>query len=338
MSAVAAVTIRPGSEDDASAIRALLVSCAGDCVAESEDWIRQRVSAFRVAESASGAIVAAAAALRASARERVLRAVAVSAGCRGQGLSRRVLGPLLGEADDAGLSLWCRTARPEFFSRYAFRSQAVAPGPDGRARHVMLRAPRTKPNSTEVSMTTNVLDSEPEGERRKPAAPLFICRAGYPEMSIAADIIRSTASWYRPFLDPDDMGEHDIGPDWGPRNFHRREFFLGWIGADPVGVLSVQETGDYLYLGYVYLQAGEVGNGYGRRLLEFARKLAIHRGKRGLALIAHPKAKWATRAYERFGFRAVATEREDVLEWNEGWLAPYYEEGFHLYKLSLEQG
>jgi len=62
------------------------------------------------------------------------------------------------------------------------------------------------------------------------------------------------------------------------------------------------------------------------------RDLTRREGKRGMVLIAHPKATWATRAYVRFGFECIATTRTQVLEWRAGWLKPYYEEGFGLYQ------
>lgn len=155
-------------------------------------------------------------------------------------------------------------------------------------------------------------------------------------MSIAADILRSTADWYRPFLEPEDMAEHEVGPEWIGQNFERRDFFLGWSGDEPVGVLSTQEAGDYLYLGYVYVYEHQTGHGYGPQLLDYAARRARMKGKKGLVLIAHPEAGWATKAYRRFGFERIAAEREEVLDWQQGWLAPYYEEGFELYRYALE--
>jgi len=156
------------------------------------------------------------------------------------------------------------------------------------------------------------------------------------QMATAADIIRSTADWYRSFLAPKDMAQHDVGPEWEAENFRRRDFFLGWSEERPVGVLATQSAGDCLYLGYVYLYESEVGRGYGRQLLEFARERALRLDKRALVLIAHPKAKWAVRAYQNFGFDKIASQRSDVLSWENGWLQPYYEEGFELYAHELE--
>jgi GNAT superfamily N-acetyltransferase len=154
-------------------------------------------------------------------------------------------------------------------------------------------------------------------------------------METIANFIRSTADWYRPFLSEEDMREHDLPPEWKRKNFRRRDFFLGMVGDTPVGTISLQYFGDYAYVGYVYLDAGHVGKGYGRELLEFAAGMASRKGMKGVALIAHPKATWATKAYEKFGFQKVASAREQVLSWNGGVLRDYYEEGFELYVYDL---
>lgn len=164
---------------------------------------------------------------------------------------------------------------------------------------------------------------------------LSLRRATREQMPIAADILRSTAEWYRPFLSDDDMAEHHVDDNWGERNFDRRDFYLAWCGEHPVGVLSIQETGDVLYLGYVYLFEEKTGKGYGREMLDFARERARAMGKKSLVLICHPEASWAKRAYESFGFQCIAKSREEVLSWGNGWLEPYYEEGFQLYRCSV---
>ena len=133
-------------------------------------------------------------------------------------------------------------------------------------------------------------------------------------------------------MDDADLQEHEVDHDWARRNFAQREFYVGRTeGGEAVGILSLQDTGDYLYVGYLYLFTDQVGQGFGRRFLAFAEAEARKRNKRGLALICHPEATWACKAYEKFGFRLVASDRAQVTAWNDGWLAPYYEEGFGLY-------
>lgn len=151
-------------------------------------------------------------------------------------------------------------------------------------------------------------------------------------MKRVAQIIRSSADWYEPFVEPEDMSEHDVDEAWGRENFEKRDFFVGELEDTLVATVTLQDAGDYNYLGYVYLHADHTGKGLGKRLLHFARAESRRRSKQGMVLIAHPEATWATRAYERYGFECIATAREDVLAWNDGWLEPYYEEGFHLYR------
>ena len=152
------------------------------------------------------------------------------------------------------------------------------------------------------------------------------------EMVIAANILRSSADWYRPFLDEKDMAQHDVDESWGEIEFTRRQFYIGRDEGAPVGIVSTQPVGDMVYVGYIYVYDHQTGRGFGPQLLSHARGMAVEEGKRGMVLIAHPNATWATRAYVRFGFERIATTREQVLEWRGGWLKPYYEEGFELYQ------
>ncbi len=170
------------------------------------------------------------------------------------------------------------------------------------------------------------------GTSRTISGQLDIQPAQRHEMVIAANIIRSSADWYRPFLDEKDMGQHDVNETWGEMEFRRRKFYIGRDEGVPVGIVSTQWVGDMAYVGYIYVYDHQTGKGFGPQLLNHARNIATREGKRGLILIAHPKATWATRAYIRFGFERIATTREQVLEWRDGWLKPYYEEGFELYQ------
>lgn len=154
-------------------------------------------------------------------------------------------------------------------------------------------------------------------------------------MHVAAEIVSSTAEWYRPIVAEKDMAEHQVDDRWAQKNYLMREFYFGRVDGKTVAILSLQHCGDYLYLGYIYVRAQTVGRGLGRQLLDFAARAAAQRGYRGLVLIAHPKATWAVRAYEKFGFRALLRSRDEVLAWNGGFLRPFYEEEFVLYRYEL---
>lgn len=173
-------------------------------------------------------------------------------------------------------------------------------------------------------------------QRTRTRRTVSIRPANWDDMETVANFLRSTADWYRPFLREEDMAEHDVPDSWKAANFERRDFYMGFVGETAVGTISLQYFGDHAYVGYVYLDAAFVGNGYGRQLLEFAAGLAREKGMKGVALIAHPEATWATRAYVKFGFEKVASDREDVLAWNDGALKDFYEDGFELYVYPLD--
>ena len=164
------------------------------------------------------------------------------------------------------------------------------------------------------------------------------------DAALIAEAVRSSAEWYRPLLDEKDMDEHEVDAAWAERNLERRDFYIGEAqgqadGDDsrqPVGILSLQYFGDFAYLGYIYLFTEHVGRGFGQRLIRFAETTARRRGMKGMILIAHPEATWAKRAYLKYGFRIIESERQRILDWQDGVLRPYYEEGFELYLYDLE--
>jgi GNAT superfamily N-acetyltransferase len=172
------------------------------------------------------------------------------------------------------------------------------------------------------------------------AEPRFEVRpAKKADMQLVREFVRSSAHWYRPIVDEKDMKEHDVSENWAETNFSRRDFYVGMVDRKPVGTISIQYFGDYAYLGYIYLHVKHVGKGYGRRLMKFAETVALKKGMKGMALIAHPRAKWAKRAYLKFGFEIVASDKRDVLSWQDGILKSYYEEAFELflYEFSRER-
>jgi RimJ/RimL family protein N-acetyltransferase len=167
---------------------------------------------------------------------------------------------------------------------------------------------------------------------------LKISRAQSADMTNIAKIIRSSADWYRPFVDEKDMTEHDVDKQWEVDNFKKREFWVGKNGTDQtVGTVSLQYFNDTAYLGYVYLHAQHTGRGYGKILLDHAKARATEKGMEQMILIAHPEAKWAIKAYQRYGFKILHKKRDDVLSWKNGLLKPYYEEGFYLFHYDLSK-
>lgn len=179
-------------------------------------------------------------------------------------------------------------------------------------------------NTTQASRRILVRDGDP---------PVSVGRVTWKDMPTVASMIRSSADWYREIVDEKDMGEHEVGEQWMVDNYRRRTFYLGYLGDDAFGTISLQTFGEFAYIGYVYLDVDFVGKGLGHVLMNFAAERAREQELAGLALIAHPEATWATRAYEKFGFEKIASSKEDVLAWQDGILEGYYEEAFELYTL-----
>jgi RimJ/RimL family protein N-acetyltransferase len=183
---------------------------------------------------------------------------------------------------------------------------------------------------TEPSLSTSST-SLPAGENG-----LAIQPATWDHAPAVINLIRSSASWYEDLVEPEDMDEHLVDEAWARKNFRHRDFHVGLVDGEVVGTISLQSVHHrHLYLGYVYLHVDHVGNSFGADLLDFAREEGERRGFAGLVLIAHPDAEWACRAYRKYGFQVIAESRDEVLDWEDGWLAPYHEEGFHLFRYPL---
>lgn len=164
---------------------------------------------------------------------------------------------------------------------------------------------------------------------------LHIRPARKEDMDTIAKFIRSSASWYEKFVNEKDLSEHYVDEKWKEENFKKRDFYIGKTKENPVGTISLQHFGDITYLGYIYLHTDHVGQGYGHQLMEHAKELCEKRDQEAMVLIAHPEAKWATKAYEKFGFKRKMTDKKAILNWKDGLLEEYYEEGFHLYHYDL---
>ncbi len=174
--------------------------------------------------------------------------------------------------------------------------------------------------------------------KRRTKEQFKVVPARWEDMKKVANFLRSTAHWYQPIVEQKDMSEHAVDNQWAAKNFQRRDFYLGVVEGEAIGTISLQYFNKMAYVGYIYLDAEHVGNGYGQKLMKFAESKAQSKGMKGLALLAHPEATWAKRAYLKYGFEIVASDKADVLAWQNGVLKPYYEEDFELYHFDFPTG
>lgn len=164
---------------------------------------------------------------------------------------------------------------------------------------------------------------------------LLIKPAQREDMDTIAKFIRSSAEWYAQFVDKKDLSEHYVDDTWKEENFKKRDFYVGKTRKEAVGTISLQYFEDITYLGYIYLHTDHVGKGFGHQLMDHAKDISQQKDQEAMVLIAHPQAHWAVKAYEKYGFKKYMTKKSDILNWKDGLLESYYEEGFHLYHYDL---
>jgi DNA-binding MarR family transcriptional regulator/GNAT superfamily N-acetyltransferase len=167
---------------------------------------------------------------------------------------------------------------------------------------------------------------------------LVIIRAVEEDKPLVQQFINSSTEWYRSLIAEEDISEHEVDAQWADENFKRREFYIGTnADGEKVGTVTLQFFGEYAYLGYVYVDTKFVGRGYGGQLLNFAREESKRRGMKGMVLIAHPKATWAIKAYQKYGFELTYRDKADILAWNNGALKDYYEDYFMMFLYDLQK-
>lgn len=167
---------------------------------------------------------------------------------------------------------------------------------------------------------------------------LLFSKAMRREMGVVAQVIRTTANWYASFSSEDDMDQHFVDEAWEEENYNKRDFYIGYgkQEQDAIGILSLQApSADDIYIGYLYIQSHHVGKRYGKEFLDFAKNHALKQNKKSLILLCHPEAKWALKAYRKYGFDTFLPQKKDILCWNQGWLKGYYEEGMELMKYTI---
>lgn len=164
---------------------------------------------------------------------------------------------------------------------------------------------------------------------------LEIKKATWEDRQILQDLVSSSAHWYEKIVDEQDMNEHAVDEEWAKTNLALRDFYIGYEDDEPIGLISLQYFHDFVYLGYIYLDTRHVGKGYGRKLIDFAQDMSASKGYSTMALISHPEAVWAVKAYKKYGFKVFASKKEEVLSWKNGVMQPYYEQGFHLFTYEI---
>ncbi len=90
-------------------------------------------------------------------------------------------------------------------------------------------------------------------------------------------------------------------------------YYLVQIRGKDAGYLAVraQKDQDELFLSKIYLRADERGEGFGRRMLDFAETLAGKMNLSKIGLKVHKKNP-SVRIYEKMGFRITEPVTQDI--------------------------
>ena len=119
------ITISPATTGDAAAISAILAANHDDpgLFQKSPEAVVQAIEDFFVARNGAGEMVGCAGLHRESLTLAEVYAVAVIPKCQGQGIGRQLVSRCERRATEDGIrDVWLATIKPEYFSRYGFRT------------------------------------------------------------------------------------------------------------------------------------------------------------------------------------------------------------------------
>ncbi len=90
------------------------------------------------------------------------------------------------------------------------------------------------------------------------------------------------------------------------------EYYFADIDGDHVGYLGIQPREDCLYLGKVYIRAGERGKGFGRQAFEFVKRRMRELGLHAIRLACNRDNMDALTRYDHMGFSIYGEENVDI--------------------------
>jgi len=156
---------------------------------------------------------------------------------------------------------------------------------------------------------------------------LSIWRINKELMPTVAEIIRSNFDLYKDFISQKDISEYLVDQNWIERNYNLREFYLLKYQTEFFGTFSFQKLNEYAYIGYFFIKNGYHRRGFGSFILKYIEIKARTENLNKIILLVHPEAYFAVNFYKKHNFGIIETNKKRILEFENGLLKDFYEEG-----------
>ncbi|MHA1519919.1 MAG: GNAT family N-acetyltransferase [Promethearchaeota archaeon] len=168
-----------------------------------------------------------------------------------------------------------------------------------------------------------------------------IFRASRELLPEVVDILNSNVPLYESIvIDPSNSDEVNVTLEWAQENFETREFYVIRDGGSNVGFATYQNLGKFAYVGFLFIQYGKHGNGYGTALVNYLLWRTKLEKLSGLRLFVNKKAKWALNFYQKLEFTILSKNKEEILAMDDGIMEPFFIDD-HVYmekRISQEVG
>ena len=158
-----------------------------------------------------------------------------------------------------------------------------------------------------------------------------IFRASKELLPDVVDILNSNAPLFESIVnDPAHSDEVNVTLEWAQENFESREFYVIRDGESNVGFATYQNLEKFAYVGFLFINYGKHGNGYGSALVNYLLWRAKTDKLPSLRLFVNRHADWALDFYQKLDFTIISEKKAEIVAMDDRLMERFYVDD-HIY-------
>lgn len=118
-----------------------------------------------------------------------------------------------------------------------------------------------------------------------------------------------------------------LTPLWVDKIFKKHKCYYFHSKKNPndaIGAVTLKKIVDFAYIEYFFIDASCLHRGYGKIMLDLMEKIIRDLKLNKIRLLVHKDAVWAQHAYQKYGFHLLLTDKHQIMEFENGRIAPYF--------------
>ncbi|WP_457556897.1 GNAT family N-acetyltransferase [Candidatus Harpocratesius sp.] len=152
-------------------------------------------------------------------------------------------------------------------------------------------------------------------------------------------VINSNYERIKPFLiNPYQHQAYFLTSLWVDKIFQKHKFYYFHSKRcpnDAIGAVTLKKIVDFAYIEYFFIDASRLHRGYGKIMLNLLEKIIRDLNLKKIRLLVHKDAVWAQHAYQKYGFHLLLSDKHQIMEFENGRIAPFFLVNHLLYEKIL---